>query len=55
MYQYSRLVGWLTVDKVRGGAPSSGESLLQPMQNGTVVPLSSVTWPATGEGGKPSP
>ena len=49
MYQYSRCLGWITVPIGVGVEPSSGESLLQPMQNGLICPLSSLTCPATAD------
>src|SRR3990167_7012481 len=55
IFQNTRALGWLAAGGASGSLPSNGDAPLQPIQNGTVSPLSSVTRPATGEGGKPSP
>lgn len=55
IFQNTRALGWLAAGGASGSLPSNGDDPLQPIQNGTVSPLSSVTRPATGEGGKPSP
>ena len=46
--------GRLTLVEALACLLSSGESLLQPMQNGTLTP-SITTFPPTGDGGRPSP
>src|SRR6188474_1868260 len=55
MYQYVWAFGWSAMPDGMGSPPSSGELVSPPIRNGTVVPSSSVTMPATGDGGKPPP
>ena len=55
MYQYVTALGCSPTDGPSGRSLCSDESSLHPMQNGSVLPSSSVTMPATGEGGKRHP
>jgi hypothetical protein len=49
------LFGSVVTAGASGSPPSSGEEPSAPMMNGTTVPSSSLTRPATGDGGRPPP